>query len=210
MAALSSKRKRDALEMQTARAAPTAMNTGGHDFDTSYLHTDDDGMDNTDAGMDFAAVLAQHNADNNDTADQQQNDMQHQQQMQQQQGTGQNASDTAAAAMAQYHTMTVPQSTEQSFMAQNTGVAGDGQASAGEGGSGGQQRTSSFDEFDVDNTSPAQTSPNGDTSPTSAPTSANPLGPPKPTVGSEEWHKVRRDNHKEGKQQTPLYRIILI
>jgi len=35
-------------------------------------------------------------------------------------------------------------------------------------------------------------------SPTSAPSSAT-----KPPVGSDEWHKVRRDNHKEGKQ--PLF-----
>ncbi|EMC96455.1 hypothetical protein BAUCODRAFT_69437 [Baudoinia panamericana UAMH 10762] len=37
---------------------------------------------------------------------------------------------------------------------------------------------------------------NGDTSPSIPPTSATPATP-KPAVGSDEWHKVRRDNHKE-------------
>ena len=161
--------------MAGGRAAP-GMSHPGNEFEQTYLQTDD-GMD---GDLDFAAALAQHGTDPNDANQVGGN------------GTGQSASDTAAAAMAQYHTMTVPQSTEKSFM---TGNEGDKQhGSMDQGTSGGQHRNSNFADFD---TSGLQSSPNGDTSPPSGP---NPgMSAPKPPVGSDEWHKVRKDNHKEGK-----------
>ena len=174
------KRKRESHDMAGGRAAP-GMVQSGHDFAQHYLQTDDDGMDN----MDFATALAHSAADGS-------SDQMH---AHGGDGSGQSTTDTAAAAMAQYHTMTVPQSTESSFMAQPT-QGGDGQvgSSVDQGGSGVQQRNSSFGDFDI---SGVQSSPNGNTSPTAGPTSGT-QGTPKPPVGSEEWHKVRKDNHKEG------------
>jgi bHLH factor len=184
MAAMQNKRKREAHDMAGGRAAPGMAQTS-NEFEQHYLQTDD-GMDGADGVMDFAAALAQHGADPNNTSGGD--------------GTGQSASDTAAAAMAQYHTMTVPQSTEQSFM---TGAnEGDKQpGSLDQGSSGAQHRNSSFGDFD---TSAIQSSPNGDTSPTSGANAG--MSAPKPPVGSEEWHKVRKDNHKEGKpiHTTPI------
>lgn len=153
-----------------------------NDFEQHYLQTDD-GMD---GDLDFAAALAQHGTDDGNQVG----------------GNGTSASDTAAAAMAQYHTMTVPQSTEKSFM---TGQ-GEGDKRAGsmdQGNSGGGHRNSGFPDVDTSylNSSP----PNGEASPPSGP---NPgmSATPKPPVGSDEWHKVRKDNHKEGKptHTTPL------
>lgn len=170
MAAMN-KRKRESHDIAGGRAAP-AMAQTGDEFESHYLHTDD-GMDGAGAVMDFSAAFTQHGDDGTN-----------------QQGDGKSASDTAAAAMAQYHTMTVPQSTEQSFM---TGTEGDKQTgSADQSGSNVQHRNSSFGDFD---TSAIQSSPNGETSPTNPNAS---MSTPKPPVGSEEWHKVRKDNHKEG------------
>ena len=176
MAAMQHKRKRDAHDMAGGRAAPSMAQTS-NEFEQHYLQTDD-GMDGTDGVMDFAAALAHHGADPNDANNGD--------------GTGQSASDTAAAAMAQYHTMTVPQSTEQSFM--TGGNEGDKQpGSIDQSGSSVQHRNSSFGDFDTT----IQSSPNGDTSPTSGANAG--MSAPKPPVGSDEWHKVRKDNHKEGK-----------
>ena len=146
------------------------------DFSQHYMQTQDD------TDIDFAAMV-------NSQADES-GDVQHNSHMQAQGGNDGgpgNASDTAAAAMAQFqaHTMTVPQSTEATFL----NATGDG-GEQGEGGNGAQQRTSSFGaEFDI---TAAQSSPNGDGSP------GNGTGSSKPTVGSDEWHKIRKDNHKEG------------
>ena len=169
------KRKRDAHDMAGGRAAPGMVQD--NEFAQHYLA--DDNVDATDDVMNFAAAFSHHTVDPNDAANQVGGD-----------GTGQSASDTAAAAMAQYHTMTVPQSTEQSFM---THPEGDKQSSIDQSTSNPQQRQSSFGDFD---TSAIRSSPpNGDTSPTSVLAG---MSAPKPPVGSEEWHKVRKDNHKEG------------
>lgn len=170
------KRKRESQDIAGGRPAP-GMNQMGHEFEQHYLQTDD-GMGNPDAGMDFGVTLG----DNTNP--------QASGQMQVQGGDGHSASDTAAAAMAQYHTMTVPQSTEQSFLAQtnDSELKDPGSANA-------QHRTSSFGDFDA---GAVQSSPNGDASPGGGPSSLGRYGP-KPAVGSEEWHKVRKDNHKEGR-----------
>ncbi|KAK3066326.1 hypothetical protein LTS18_001815 [Coniosporium uncinatum] len=92
-------------------------------------------------------------------------------------GNASAATDTAAAALTAYGNMTVPQPTEMSFANQPT-----------------QGTSDSFNmgqnsDFGLDALGNQQSA--GDQSP-SGPGSAN-----KPAVGSEEWHKVRRDNHKE-------------
>lgn len=176
---MQNKRKRESHNMAGGRAAP-GMGQATDEFAQHYLQTDDN-VDATDDVMNFAAAFAQHPGDPND-ANQVGGD-----------GTGQSASDTAAAAMAQFHTMTVPQSTEQSFM---TGPnEGDKQGSVDPSNASVQHRNSSFGDFDT--TAIQSSPPNGDTSPTSG---VNPgMAAPKPPVGSEEWHKVRKDNHKEGK-----------
>lgn len=180
---MQNKRKRASHDMAGPRAAP-AMNHTGNQFADHYLHTDHAGIDSTDGVMDFAAAFTQHGTGAADSEDQQN--------VGQMQGRGdQSASNTAAAAMAQYHTMTVPQSTEQSFMTQ---TAGDKQTDPNDQASppNAQQRNS-FEDFDGGATLSSQ---NGDASPTAIASNPNAH---KPAVGTEEWHKVRRDNHKEGK-----------
>ncbi len=89
-----------------------------------------------------------------------------------------NASSTAAAALGIYPTMSIPQPTNLQFQTQ------DSQQNQ-------QQQNQSF----MDN------GPQDDSSYMDPP-SATPQGSRsqvnKPAVGSEEWHKVRKDNHKEG------------
>lgn len=103
-----------------------------------------------------------------------------------------NATSTAQAALGIFPTLHVPPSTEEQFAAQ---VAADE-----------AQHENSFN--------PDVTQPDGmmDTSPVNATPQTPSNGVPhghrystssaansKPTVGSEEWHKMRKDNHKEGK-----------
>jgi len=208
MAAMTAKRKRDPQDMPGMRAPP-AMNPGTHDFDATYLHTDEIENPEHMNMPDFAAMIGHSHAheeiveeghDNgHGHGHGQQQHSQHSQHAVVPGGAGPSASDTAAAAMA-YHTMTVPQSTEQSFLQQNAGVAGERQDDDPVEPGSAQQRTSSFGDFDVTGPKDNHTSPNGETSPTSPlATPANPNAP-KPAVGSDEWHKIRRDNHKEGMQ----------
>lgn len=211
MAALQSKRKRDAQDMPNLRAAP-GMNVPVHDFSQHhYMGGGDEVMEHTESGLDFAAVLSAHNNDSGEHDQQHQHD-QHQLQLQHQheqslineqhhglpgQG-GPSASDTAAAAMAQYHTMTVPQSTEEAFMRSAAEAVGDepDSASAEPGASNHQQRSSfGFGGFDMDNAKDTKGSPDGDPSPTAAQGNESSS---KLQVGSVEWHRVRKDNHKEG------------
>lgn len=108
---------------------------------------------------------------------------------------GQSATDTASAAL--HYSMTVPTATEATFLAQTPGD-GVGRASSasfdlGVSSNNGPQGTNAFEEFaDLDQLKDgsaqavAESSPTGDGN-------AN-----KPAIGSDEWHKVRRDNHKEG------------
>jgi|SRR5690242_17549880 bHLH factor len=140
-------------------------------------------MGNTDlTDQDTAFHLAQHNAGAND--DLQQFDMSSHN------GGGNSSSvgDTAAAALA-YHQMTVPQATELQFQTQPTG--GDNAFNMGD-----HQQQTSMQDFSLEALKAAtQTGRPGQP--------ANSDSPPqsashKPVVGSDEWHKVRRDNHKEG------------
>ncbi|CAI6329800.1 unnamed protein product [Periconia digitata] len=133
--------------------------------------------------QDTAQFLAAHNSSTNDDM-QQQFDVHHN-------GSGNTASvgDTAAAALA-YHQMTVPQATELSFQPQ--GSAGDGSSfSMGDH----HQQQQGMQDFSLEALKAATSSSRG------VPPSANDSPPSsathKPQVGTEEWHKVRRDNHKE-------------
>jgi hypothetical protein len=103
-----------------------------------------------------------------------------------------NATSTAQAALGMYPTLHVPPSTEEQFAAQ--AVESDHGHDNG---------------FNPDVTPPdvlmeasvnqgnQQPPPNGVPQPRYS-TSGTPN--PKPSVGSEEWHKMRKDNHKEGEQ----------
>ena len=194
MATMASKRKRESVEIPNPRAAPGMTGTAA-DFDQHYLQHDEEGIDHPDANMDFAAALAQHNADLGDAGDSQHPHGPNSARPGPHETSGHSTSDTAAAAMAQYHTMTVPQSTEQAFMSQAT-ESGDRPGSS-HGGAGAHHRTSSFGDFDISEINKdGQANSNGDTSPNMGNSQSTPG--PKPQVGTDEWHKVRRDNHKEG------------
>jgi transcriptional regulator CBF1 len=92
-----------------------------------------------------------------------------------QNGSAEHASSTAAAALAGiYPTMTIPQPTDVSFATQ---------------GSDDRNPDSSF----MDNSQQG-----GDSFMENSTPSGRGSGS-KPAVGSDEWHKVRKDNHKEGK-----------
>jgi transcriptional regulator CBF1 len=93
-----------------------------------------------------------------------------------------NASSTAAAALAGiYPTMTIPQPTDVSFATQASDADRNDQSYNMDD----SQANDSF----MDNSVGGAHSSGGRGS-----TSGS-----KPAVGSEEWHKVRKDNHKEGK-----------
>lgn len=114
--------------------------------------------------------------------------MHHHQGLSHQNGTDHSdAPSTAAAALAGlYPTMSIPQPTEVSFAPQ--GSDGDrGQETSFMGDS--QQGDQSF----MDNSTQGQSSGSRGA---------------KPLVGSDEWHKVRKDNHKEGRLMfmTPPHR----
>ena len=110
------------------------------------------------------------------------------------------ATSTAQAALGMYPTLHVPSSTEEQFAAQ---AAAEGDDHANSDGSGNFGQDMPHPDGLMDGTPPVSHSPQ---------TSSNGLPPqghrysvtvpgagtPKPTVGSEEWHKMRKDNHKEG------------
>ncbi|KAH8726082.1 hypothetical protein GQ44DRAFT_614671 [Phaeosphaeriaceae sp. PMI808] len=127
-----------------------------------------------------ANFLAAHNAGADD-------DMSQQYDVHQNGGNTASVGDTAAAALA-YHQMTVPQATELQF--QTPGPGGDS-FSMGDHHS---QQTGMQD-FSLEALKAAtQTVRTGQASSSDSPPQS---ASHKPPVGSDEWHKVRRDNHKE-------------
>jgi transcriptional regulator CBF1 len=104
-----------------------------------------------------------------------------------------NAASTAQAALGMYPTLHVPSSTEEQFAAQ---VAAEGEQNNHENSFNpdAAQSDGLMDDPAVGNTPmnslPGQTPRYSISSATSN---------PKPSVGSEEWHKMRKDNHKEGR-----------
>jgi hypothetical protein len=195
------KRKRDSQDMPDMRTAP-GLSQDTSEFEQQYLHQPED----DDQHIDFSSVLSQHQHNESALIDEQPLQQQQQQQQQQpqqpqqpeqqtsshqkshshNQGVVSSASDTATAALAQFHTMSVPQPTENTFMHQPT--EGGDRISGTPVDQTPVQRSGSFGDMEV-------SGPNGDAS---SPLPGHNM-PNKPTVGSDEWHKVRRDNHKEGK-----------
>jgi bHLH factor len=168
----SNKRKRDTRDQGpvNARPAPPSANNAA---DLSDQAT--------------ASFLAAHNASTNEEDMQQQFDVH--------QNGGANAAsvgDTAAAALA-YHQMQVPQPTELSFQPQAPT-----EASSFNMGDHHQPQQSQMQDFSLEALKAAtQTPRSGQATNNESPPNT---GGHKPPVGSEEWHKVRRDNHKEGMQ----------
>merc|ERR1712070_102577 len=213
--------------MPGVRPPPAISMMGGNDFEQQYFHMEDDGANES---MNLADVLAQHSAENGNAIEEAQEDHEappepnqhhqhqheHEHERSQQHGNEQpqvhhqeqnpsadveqSASDTAAAAMAHYHTMTIPQTTEQSFLQQTQQQAqqqqnesGDGPESSADPQSA-HRRTSSFTDFDVNN--PLKEGQPGRHNSEGSPSASLNPNMAKPSVGSEEWHKVRRDNNK--------------
>lgn len=130
------------------------------------------------------------------------------------------ATSTAQAALGMYPTLHVPPSTEEQFAAQAAAEASehnhDGSFNTSDVAQHQQQPPPQphqqhqqqgppphpdalMDDPQVQNQQPP---PNG-VQPQGPRYSAGPSTPnPKPTVGSEEWHKMRKDNHKEGKDHS--------
>lgn len=188
----SNKRKRDPSDhggdhkhsgSKRTSTATTNLNGNGHESsDMSRVLYPDNMPNPSGPSQDFNALsqqIARHVAnhaitDNNNT----------------------NPSSTAAAALAGIMPqLTVPQPTELSFVSTGSGTDAD------------RQLDSSFD-LGGDNgpNHNVQGSPYGmggfqgtATQVQNAREASN--GGPKPAVGSDEWHKVRRDNHKEGKPE---------
>lgn len=100
------------------------------------------------------------------------NSLHHQHNLDQHNGSSEHASTAAAALAGIYPQMTIPQPTGVSFATQDSGD---------------DRNQESF----MDNSQQG-----GDSFMDSTPSGRSGS---KPAVGSEEWHKVRKDNHKEGK-----------
>ncbi|KAK5017565.1 basic helix-loop-helix protein [Cryomyces antarcticus] len=142
-----------------------------------------DGMHHsTDPSIDFARQLEQHNNPGAHSI------------LQNGAHTVSNATDTAAAALSQFHSMTIPQPTELSFQTNTAGVEGDraGDSSFTMGDSSTYPQVPGTHDFDLNALkSGSQTNEQGNDS------SSGGHAGSKPAVGTDEWHKVRRDNHKE-------------
>lgn len=124
------------------------------------------------------ASLAAHNASANGEDMQQQYDG----------ANNQSMGETAAAAIAHYQ-MTVPQATELSFQPQSS--TGDSSFNLGDHHQSQGMQDFSLEALKAATSTARTTQATGNESPPASTSH-------KPTVGSEEWHKVRRDNHKEG------------
>lgn len=185
---MSGKRKRESLDdpsdVQRYRSSPGA---NPNDFEAHYLQNTEDEH--------FAQALAQHNAG----ADHSSHDVHSGHDA----GStnGQSASDTATAAL-QHYSMTVPQPTADTFLAQNP-TEPEGRPSSSSFDLGTPSHTTQQAQMyglDLDLKGDQNVQPQ----PSEGSPNATPAGPGgyKPPVGSDEWHKVRRDNHKEGTSST--------
>ncbi|KIE00906.1 Helix-loop-helix protein that binds the motif CACRTG, partial [Metarhizium majus ARSEF 297] len=101
-----------------------------------------------------------------------------------------NATSTAQAALGMYPTLHVPPSTEEQFAAQ-AAAEGDHHSEAAFNAEIAQPDM--MDPSEVTQQPPAD----GGQPPAHRYSTSSAPSNPKPTVGSEEWHKMRKDNHKE-------------
>lgn len=166
----------------TSASATDINDPSGASFLThNTTGTGDDNMHHGSNTIDFNAQLVQHATDPN--------------LHQNGGGNASSASDTAAAALSHHFSMNVPQPTELAF--QNQASGGDGDRSLNTSFNMGDHNVHhsphGMPEYNLEalkaGTNPQP--PNQE----SPPTTTTPTH--KPPVGSEEWHKVRRDNHKE-------------
>jgi len=181
MANTSNKRKRDSAD-QTGQDAPPPPPEYEPAFEAQFLQHTGEG------DMTLAEALAQHNAGNDHDHSSHDNPT-----------NGQSVTDTASAAL--HFSMTVPPPTEETFLAQTANEQEDRPSEPNfdiDSATNEYTNIASDHPPDVQQATPSQ--PPAQTTPVeSSPTSGN-----KPNVGSDEWHKVRRDNHKEGmSSQTP-------
>lgn len=123
---------------------------------------------------------------------------------------GANASSTAAAALAGLMpSLTVPQPTELSFT--STGSGNDGDSSFEMSGQeNGQNQHSQGTPYNLGSFQGTGTAAQVEAARAQASAMANAGGPGKPAVGSDEWHKVRRDNHKEGRCSPDSLKLALL
>lgn len=175
----SKKRKRDMTDLETGgpqsgskRDSTSSMNGTG----SLYL----DNLHHSSNSNDFSSLSQQLQAANNSS-----NLL-----------PSTNASSTAAAALAGIMPqMTIPQPTHLSFVSETSNADVDrqfdssfdmsGDSGHGHNGQSAPYNLNSFPGTTAAQVQAARESSNG--------------GGHKPSVGSDEWHKVRRDNHKEGK-----------
>lgn len=178
----SKKRKRDMAEMGNGgpqagpkRGSTSSINGASHD-NNSYL----DNFHSSANSNDFSNLSQQLQAANNSNHS----------------IPTSNASSTAAAALAGLlPQMTIPQPTDMSFASTNSNTDADrhfdssfdmsGDSAHAHNGQGPPYSLHSFPGNTAAQVQAARENSNG-----------GGLGP-KPSVGSDEWHKVRRDNHKE-------------
>jgi hypothetical protein len=119
------------------------------------------------------------------------------------------ATSTAQAALGMYPTLHVPTSTEEQFAAQAAAEEAEQQRQQQHAQHAQHQHEPSFDHQEIsphdsvmgdqgvpqDHHPPPPNGLQQPQTPRYTPTGTTPN--PKPTVGSEEWHKMRKDNHKE-------------
>ena len=116
------------------------------------------------------------------------------------------ATSTAAAALAAQ--MVASQNNEMSFASTNSGTDGDRHIDSSFDTSGGDSSQNRHTQGALYNLAPF-TGVGGTAAQVQAAREAS-SGGPKPPVGSDEWHKVRRDNHKEGKPAISNHVLSLI
>lgn len=201
------KRKRDSLDNDSAgsraapgdssasstfhRASPANNNSGSHSSGADMAEqaaaflaahntsgtSDDDIHHSANSSLDFAAALSQHNASEQALHP---NGGPH----------ASSASDTAAAALSHY-SMTVPQATELSFQTQSTSTDTDRPLGTSFAiAETGVPQPHGLPDYGLDT---LKSGTQAATTSSSPPSSSH-----KPAVGTEAWHKLRRDNHKEG------------
>lgn len=170
------KRKRDSNSpglSRNKRPAPAA-----HMTDTAFIES---AIDTQAAGVsvaDFNALQQAAQAEHTETPD------------------ASSATSTAQAALGMYPTLHVPSSTEEQFSSQiNPETDHSHESSFAPDVH--PPTESILDSAPVVPPPHQQTPPNGVPA-HQAPRYTTSTSNPKPTVGSEEWHKMRKDNHKEG------------
>lgn len=172
------KRKRDADSPESQRskraAPPATMSADNNAFLDHAIEGSQTAATSADNVADFSALQQVAAADHTDVSD------------------PSNATTTAQAALGMYPTLHVPPSTEEQFAAQ---VSPDGRQGPDDAFSPEVAPPEGMMDAPATN---QENSPNGSHSQGHRYSTSS--ATPKPSVGSEEWHKMRKDNHKEGEQ----------